>query len=85
MSDPVDQIANIQTRHDLASFISALADDLRSNPEEWENTTLGSFLDALAAWTNDTSGYYRNMNENVPVNPEWKTFADMLAAARVYE
>jgi hypothetical protein len=85
MSDPVDKTANIQTRHDLAGFISAPADDLRMNPEERENTTLGSFLDALAAWIDDMSGYYRSRNEDVPVDPQWKTFADMLAAARVYE
>lgn len=85
MSDPTDIIPSIQTRDDLAGFIGALADDLRRNPDAWENATLGSFLDALAAWTNDMDGYYRNINEEAPVAPQWKTFADMLAAARVYE
>lgn len=85
MSDLIDKIPKIHTRHDLASFITDLAADLRRNPDEWENVTLESFLEALARWTSDMDGYYLNRNEEVPLTPQWKTFADMLAAASVYE
>jgi hypothetical protein len=85
MSDLADLIPDIRARQDLASFIRELAKNFRNNPDEWKNATVDSFLEALAAWTNDMDGYYRNKNEDVPVNPQWKTIADMLMAASVYE
>ena len=85
MSDAADSAPNIRTRQGLARFIRELATDFRSNPDEWENDTLDSFLEALAAWTDEMDGYYRNMNEDAPVTPQWKTIADMLMSASVYE
>lgn len=44
----------------------------------WENPDLGSFLEAMQAWTED-------MGERVDAAPSWRTFADMLMAAKIYE
>jgi hypothetical protein len=44
----------------------------------WENPDLGSFLEAMSAWTVD-------MRERIPDRPSWRTFADMLMAAKIYE
>ncbi|MEY4783262.1 MAG: hypothetical protein RIR41_1197 [Pseudomonadota bacterium] len=85
MSDAADSAPNIRTRQNLARFIRELANDFRSNPDDWENDTLDSFLEALAAWTDEMDGYYRNMNEDAPVTPQRKTIADMLMSASVYE
>ena len=85
MSDAADSAPSIRTRQDLARFIRELANDFRSNPDEWENDTLDSFLEALAAWTDEMDGYYRDMNEDAPVTPQWKMSADMLMSASVYE
>ena len=43
-----------------------------------ENLDLGSFLEAMHAWTED-------MGDRVPSQPSWRTFAEMLMAATVYE
>ena len=56
MSDAADSAPNIRTRQGLARFIRELANDFRSNPDEWENDTLDSFLEALAAWTDEMDG-----------------------------
>lgn len=45
---------------------------------EWENPDLGRFLEAMQAWTED-------MGERVPPQPTWRTFADILMAAKTYE
>lgn len=45
---------------------------------EWENPDLGCFLDAMHAWTED-------MGDRVAPQPSWRTFADMLMAAKIYE
>ncbi len=84
MVDIADQVAAIQTRSDLVLFIQALRDDLRNRPQGWENMTLESFLEAIAAWTSDMDGYYRNVNAGEPI-PSWKTFGEMLIAASTYE
>lgn len=80
-----EQVGDIHSRADLAAFIEALRVDLTERPQEWENATLESFLAALASWTEDMDGYYRNRGREAPRTPEWQTFAEMLMAARVYE
>lgn len=44
----------------------------------WENPDLGRFLEAMQSWTED-------MGDRVSPQPSWRTFADMLMAAKIYE
>jgi hypothetical protein len=81
----VEQINRIETREDLARFVKELGKEYKAAPNSWENDSLQSFLAALAAWIEDMDGYYMNQNQPVPATPEWKTFGQMLAAARYYE
>src|SRR5947207_12340293 len=80
--NPARQVRNCE---DFVSFVRALLADLKKNPDAWENRNLDSFLDALAAWVEDMDGYYLNAGGPVPEQPTWKTLADMLLAARIYE
>jgi hypothetical protein len=75
----------VHSRADLARFVRALAQDLKEGPEPWQNAELGPFLEAMSAWIDDMDGYYQNKGESVPIRPEWRTLAEILAAARVYE
>ncbi len=75
----------IASKVQFLSFIEALRADLETSPETFENLTLSGFLEALAAWTTDSDGYYRNIGEEGPPAIVWRYFADMLAGARVYE
>lgn len=79
------RIESIQTRQDLTDFIRALVKDFQDNPKSWENTKLDQYLEATAAWIDDMDGYYNNLNKPVPHQPEWKTIADILMAAKHYE
>lgn len=57
-----------------------------ANPENWENTTLPDFLEALSAYAEDIQGYYDNMKLNVNADKsEWSTFADIFRGATIYE
>jgi len=76
---------SIRTREDFAAFVDALSKDFREHPESWENNDLYRFLEALGAWVQDMDGYYRNLGKPVPQELDWKTFADMLLAAKMYE
>jgi hypothetical protein len=75
----------VESRADLGEFIRALSTHFRQDPRAWENGNLTSFLDALAAWTTDMDGYFKNRGEKVPEAPTWAMFAQMLLAARIYE
>jgi hypothetical protein len=50
---------------------------------DWENPTLGRFLDALVTWSH--TKYTLTGELNVPEDASWNTFARKMAAAKVYE
>ena len=78
-------VSGIQTREDFIHFLHALLDDLRAQPEQWENPTLEGYLEAMAAWGADAEGYYANQGIPVPLQARWKSLAEMLLAAKSYE
>lgn len=78
-------INTVKTKAELVSLIESMAQELKENPERWENPTLDRYLEALASWLTDSQGYYQNMGLKEPVAPSWKDVADMLLAARIYE
>jgi hypothetical protein len=80
-----EQVAQVDSKRALSEFVEALREDLQTNPAEWENATLDRFLGALASWIEDSDGYYSNRGVPVPAAPSWRSIAEMLAAARIYE
>lgn len=80
-----DKAEAVSSRKELAEFINALRIDFNSNAGSWENASLGEFLEALSAWVEDMDGYYLNNKLPVLEKPAWKTIAEMLLAAKVYE
>lgn len=47
-----------------------------ANALGWENPILGSFLGALVAWGEDS---------RISSEPSWRSFAEMLLGAKIYE
>ncbi len=82
LKEKVDGICN---RGDFIGFVNALRNDLKIHPEEWENSTLDNYFEALSAWIEDMDGYYKNQGLSVPKSPSWKNFAEMLLASKYYE
>lgn len=75
----------VKTRADLVKFLAELNSDLKNHRENWENSTLESYIEALSAWVEDCDGYYLNQRKSVPENPSWKFLAEMMLAAKYYE
>lgn len=75
----------VASQADLAEFISALAADLESKPESWENGELRPYLEAAGAWAASMHGYYQNMGLKMEEQSPWRLVADLLMAARIYE
>lgn len=78
-------IDSIDTKEDLADFVSSLREELTKNPDEWENQTLDRFLDAMESWIRVIDAYSKNTGDMEALSPSWKTFAKILCAAKVYE
>jgi hypothetical protein len=79
------QIAAIESKEDLADFVGALRLDLENNRSEWENPTLDRYLAAMEDWIKSMDHYYKNTGQPTPLTPTWRTVADILHAAKVYE
>jgi len=69
----------VKTRDDFIRFVGLLSVDADRHADEWTSATIGGLLDSLAVWLADTRG------RSEWSDPSWKVFAEMLAAARVYE
>ncbi|MER6099139.1 hypothetical protein ACHGLA_30565 [Streptomyces sp. YH02] len=74
-----------RSREELVTFLRDLHEDFRARGHEWENNTLDDFLEALAAWVNDSPGAYRQGGEQIPPDGDWTFIARALHAATSYE
>ena len=77
--------SSVSSKDDLAELIEAMKKDFDKNSHEWENPTVDRFLEAMASWVRSMDNYYRNTGKAPVVSPTWSTFADILAAAKIYE
>lgn len=86
MRDIESLAREIRSQEDFQRFLWALLEDHRTNGRDWENSDLGSYLEALAGFVDDLEGYLRNRGEDVKKKEaSWRLFAEILLAARVYE
>jgi hypothetical protein len=83
--DIFEKADNVRTRGDLVSFIYALLEEFRERRGEWENPTLESYLDALAAVVDGLDARFANQGLQLPAEPTWQLVADILLTARTYE
>lgn len=79
-----DNRQTVNSKKELIGLIFAMLD--HNDAVEWENETAYTFLQALAAWLEDSDGYYSNLK--IPMDTStasWQLFADALQAAAIYE
>jgi hypothetical protein len=81
----VDGISNVTTITDVADVVQRMLSDLLAHPDEWENPTLESFLEALAASLRGIPHGYANRGEQFPKEPNWRIVAEVLVMASGYE
>ncbi len=85
MTDFNKKINEINNKEDFVNFVELLVSNLKSNPEEWTNKSLLEYLESISSWTEDMEGYYQNNDMPIPENINWKVFANILIAAKMYE
>ena len=80
-----DMVNTINTQADFVAFVKALAQDLQENPLDWENDSLERYFEAMATWSQDMNGYFKNINQPLPKDINWKIMGQILLAAKTYE
>jgi len=75
----------VSSREDLAAFVRFLHHSHAEKGDSWENPDLARFLEALAAWIDDSDGWFSNAGRELPANGDWSFFAQALQAATSYE
>jgi hypothetical protein len=74
----------ITSKAEFLEFLESLRTSLAQRPEQWENATLESYLEALGAWIDAFENSYRNKGEPVPTGVNWRFMAEALLAAKIY-
>ena len=82
----VQRAKEVADKAQFVDFLRALHADLEKRPEEWENRTLGDYLEGMSRFTAAIEGYYSNRKESVDLErPSWRVLAEILVAASVYQ
>ncbi|MFA0845588.1 DUF7660 family protein [Streptomyces rochei] len=76
---------DVRSCEELAAFVRQLRQHFLQQGDAWENNTLATFLEALAAWVHDSPGFYQNFGKEFPADGDWTFIARALQAATVYE
>lgn len=79
------EIKNVQTKEELLRFLQMLANDRRSNEEEWESKSVEDYLLSIQSWIEDMNGYYENNNLEIPQNIDWNFIANIFYVGKIYE
>ena len=85
MKKTVNDTNWVKNRRDLIEYVKLLLDDFKVDGQNWENSNLENYLDAIKRYSQDIGGYYKNTNQGDPEEPTWKLFADILKGASIYE
>ena len=76
----------VTDRASFGNFIDLLREDFMENRDTWEHKRIDTFLAAMSRFTEDIQDYYDNSKQKINAdNASWKTFADLLKGATIYE
>jgi cytochrome c-type biogenesis protein CcmH/NrfG len=73
-----EQLEQVNSQEELVKFIEQLQADLQAHPGEWQNVTLATYLDAVAAWA-------QAIKPEVFEGSIWKVIARVLYSGKIYE
>lgn len=75
----VKSIENIKDSKEFISFLKAMESDFKSNQEHWNNTSIDSYFESIAAWI---SSQDECINDEVF---DWSIIAKLMYIGKIYE
>lgn len=81
-----EAVNQIETREDLARYLTDLARRLETGDVRLAHGRIADYIEAAGAWTGSMDGYFANVvGAPVPDQPDWKMIAAIFTAATIYE
>ena len=80
--DITDLAENLKNKEDFIFFLQELKKNFLTHQDEWENTQLERYLEAMEAFLNSSAE--KSLNK-IDFTPSWSLFAQIMLAASVYE
>jgi hypothetical protein len=78
--------SEISDRISFIAFINTLQKEIVEETTIHKNISTVDFLEALSRYAEDIQQYYDNTAQNINADiPTWRTFADLLKGASMYE
>jgi hypothetical protein len=84
MTDRLDPEA-VHSRESFVAFLRELSERIPTDSTIAANGTLETFFAAASGWAADMDGFFRNKGQDVPTEPSWQLFAQIIAAGLIYE
>ena len=81
----IDDVDQITSKEQFVEFLNILIEELEHNGENFKNTKLNDFLKAMVAWVEDMEGFFSNTGKKLPDDTQWRIFAHILSASKMYE
>ena len=81
----LSQMESVSSWEDLCWFVLALRDDHEKNPDQWNNYHTYPFLDAMASCIAQKDERHVDCDKPFSKDQPWKSFAEILYAAKTYE
>jgi hypothetical protein len=78
-------VTKVNSKEEFVKFISDLINDLKNNPDSWENLNLEDYLVAMQSWLEDVDGWEQNTCIHISDMNVWKLMANILYVAKIYE
>ena len=75
----------VQNRETFLNFLGMLAKDFDTNTQNWERSTIDSYLESIKSWVEDMDGYYMNTEQEVPKDINWNFIATLFYVGKIYE
>lgn len=76
------QLEKVTDEATFLAFVHALAADRRGDAEHWEKESIDGFLEAAAAWAEDSE--FGSRQGLLSASP-WRKFATFLYCGKIYE
>jgi hypothetical protein len=76
---------SVSNKESFIEFLELLAKHCKINSNEISNINTIDFIEAAAAWLEDSDGFYQNTGQKQPKIDDWKAIAHLFSAALIYE
>ena len=73
-----EALEQVKDKESFLFFLKRLSEDFAENPDEWQNGTIESYLECIAAWL-------KSDDDKELAHTDYKEMAKLFYAGKIYE